>query len=141
VLLDRSGLLIVAVPNASSLQARLFGERWLGWDLPRHLVHLPAATLIAGLESRSLKVERVSYWRGGQTVFGWLHGLIALLPGMPDLYDAIRVPAARAQPLSAPGRLAIITAALALLPIAAACAATEVLLRQGGIVYVEARRA
>ena len=34
------GVLVVAVPNATSLQARLFGDRWLALDLPRHLVHI-----------------------------------------------------------------------------------------------------
>jgi hypothetical protein len=139
-LLAPDGLLIVAVPNAGSLQARVFGRRWFAWDLPRHLVHLPAATLIAGLETRGLRVERVSYWRGGMVVFGWLHGLVTLLPGTPDLYDVIRVPAARAQSLSPGPRIAIIASAIVLLPAAAACAAAEVLLRRGGTIYVEARR-
>jgi SAM-dependent methyltransferase len=139
-LLAPRGLLIVAVPNAASLQARAFGERWFGWDLPRHLIHLPAQTLIAGLEARGLSVERVSHWRGGLIVFGWLHGLVGLLPGAPDLYDAIRVPAARAEPMAVPRRIAIVATALVLLPLAAACGAAEVFLRRGGTIYVEARR-
>ena len=39
------GLLLVAVPNTASLQARVFGDRWFHLDLPRHLVHLPAPAL------------------------------------------------------------------------------------------------
>ena len=39
------GALIVAAPNAASLQARVFGDRWFHLDLPRHLVHLPAKAL------------------------------------------------------------------------------------------------
>ena len=35
------GVLLVAVPNTASLQARVFGDRWFHLDLPRHLVHLP----------------------------------------------------------------------------------------------------
>lgn len=64
-------------------------------DLPRHLVHLPSAALIDRLRSLGLAVERISYWRGGQVVFGWLHGLVGMLPGHPDLYDAIRRPEAQ----------------------------------------------
>lgn len=139
-LLAPRGVLIVAVPNPASLQARLFRERWLAWDLPRHVVHLPATTLIAGLERRGLRVERTSYWRGGQVVFGWLHGLVGLLPGAPDLYDAVRVAAARSAPVSPGRRAAILATAALLLPVAATCAAAEVLLRRGGTVYVEARR-
>ena len=42
----------------------------------------------------------MSHWRGGQALFGWLHGLVGSLPGRPDLYDAIRRPEARSRPLS-----------------------------------------
>jgi SAM-dependent methyltransferase len=134
------GVVIVAVPNPGSLQARLFRDRWLAWDLPRHVVHLPAKTLIARLEQRDLRVERVSYWRGGQVVFGWLHGLVGLLPGAPDLYDAIRIAPARSAPVSPGRRIAIVATAALLLPLAAVCSAAEVLVRRGGTVYVEARR-
>lgn len=139
LLLD-GGLLIVAIPNAGSIQARLFGERWFAWDLPRHLVHLPARTLVDGLERAGLRVTRVSHWRGGQVLFGWLHGLVALLPGNPSLYDAIRIPAARAASLTAGERAAVLAAAIAALPLAALAALAELLLRRGGTVYVEARR-
>lgn len=139
-LLAPRGVLVVAVPNPGSVQARLFRERWLAWDLPRHVVHLPANTLIRGLEAQGLSVERVSYWRGGQVVFGWLHGLVGLLPGTPDLYDAIRVAPARSAPMSPPRRITVLAAAVVLLPVAALCAIGEVIARRGGTVYIEARR-
>jgi hypothetical protein len=134
------GVVVVAVPNSASLQARLFGDRWLALDLPRHLVHLPADALIERLRSLSLKVERVSFWRGGQVVFGWLHGIVGMLPGRPDLYDAVRRPAARRSPLSTPARVLILAAGVLAAPLAAAAAAVEVAARRGGTVYVEARR-
>ena len=49
----QGGVLVVAVPNADSLQARIFGERWLALDLPRHLVHLPAARWSAAWRRRA----------------------------------------------------------------------------------------
>jgi SAM-dependent methyltransferase len=140
-LLAPEGVLVIAVPNAASLQALLFGDRWLALDLPRHLVHLPAVALIERLRSLGLNVERVSYWRGGQVVFGWLHGLVGALPGRPELYDAIRHPDARRRPISAPTRTLVLAAATALAPLAAAAAVAEVLARRGGTVYLEARRA
>ena len=39
------GLLIVEVPNAGGLGARLFGRAWSGLELPRHLSHFTPATL------------------------------------------------------------------------------------------------
>jgi SAM-dependent methyltransferase len=140
-ILAPGGTLFVAVPNLDSLQARAFGERWLHLDLPRHLVHLSARALTARLRALGLAVTRVSHWRGGQLLFGWLHGLVGSLPGELDLYDAIRRPEARSRPL-APGRRALALAAgVALFPVAAAATALEVALRRGGTVYVEARRA
>jgi SAM-dependent methyltransferase len=140
-LLLPGGVAIIAVPNSASLQARLFGDRWLALDLPRHLVHLTAASLLSKMRSAGLVVERVSYLRGGQVVFGWLHGLVGVLPGHPSLYDAIRRPAARAEPMSASQRLLALAAAVFLLAPAAIAAAAEAALGRGGTVYVEARRA
>lgn len=135
------GVLCVALPNFTSLQARAFGARWFALDLPRHLVHVPSATLVARLRERGLVVERVSQLRGGQVVFGWLHGLTGLLPGRPDLYDAIRTAPARRTPMSLRRRAATIAAAGASLPVALPCALFEAALGRGGTVYVEARRA
>jgi SAM-dependent methyltransferase len=132
------GLLVVAVPNAASLQARLFGDRWFGLDVPRHLFHFPAAALTARLRELGLRVTGVSHLRGGQILFGWLHGLVGALPGHVDLYDAIRRPGARRRPLTAPARAAALAAAVLVAPVALAGAALEVLLRRGGTVMVEA---
>lgn len=134
------GVLFVAVPNAASLQAHVFGDRWFHLDLPRHLVHLPADVLTARLRSLGLTVTRVSHWRGGQGLFGWLHGLVGSLPGRPDLYEAIRRADARSRPLARVERGLTVAAATALFPLAALAAAVEVAARRGGTVLVEARR-
>jgi hypothetical protein len=63
-----------------------------------------------------------------------------LLPGHPDLYDAIRRPEARRTALAGPRRLGALAAAVVLLPVAVLGAAVEVALRRGGTVHVEARR-
>ena len=139
-LLQPGGVLVVALPNAASLQARAFGDNWLALDLPRHLVHVPAGALLDRLDELGLPVERVSYARGGQVLFGWVHGLVKLLPGGPDFYDAVRRPEARRRPMSPGRRAGTLADGAAVLPLAALCAATEVAARRGGSVYVEARR-
>ena len=139
-LLRSGGLIAVAVPNNGSLQARAFGDRWLHLDLPRHLVHLSAQTLVEGLERAGFRVQRVSHARGGQIVIGWLHGLVGALPLGLDLYASLRRPDARSEPVPTRRRLAAVAAGVLLLPLAAACSAFEVALRRGGTVYVEAVR-
>jgi hypothetical protein len=131
---------VVAAPNAASLQARVFGDRWLALDMPRHLVHLPAAALVRRIEELGMRVTRSSYVRGGQVVFGWLHGLVGTVPGTPDLYDAVRRPEARSAEVSPGARAGTLLAAAVLLPVAAAASAAEVARRRGGSVYIEAVR-
>jgi SAM-dependent methyltransferase len=139
-LLSPGGTLVVAVPNAASLQARVFGDRWLALDLPRHLVHLNPPALLSKIEALGLRVERVSYLRGGQVVFGWVHGIVGRLPGHPDLYDAIRRSEARHDAQSPVFRLYALAAGVAALPFALAATVVEVAARSGGTIYVEARR-
>jgi SAM-dependent methyltransferase len=139
-LLAPGGVLAVAVPNRDSWQARAFADHWFHLDLPRHLVHLPASALVDGLTARGLTVTRVSHWRAGQIVFGWLQGIVGLAPGRPDLYSAIRRPEAQDTPTAGRRRAAVLATAATLTPLAAALSAAEIAARAGGTVYVEARR-
>jgi hypothetical protein len=82
----------------------------------------------------------VSYLRGGQVLFGWLHGFVGWLPGHPDLYDAIRRTEARQAAQSGAFRLYALAAGVAALPLALVATAIEVAMRAGGTIYVEARR-
>lgn len=131
-LLAPSGLLIIAVPNRASWQARWLDNRWLALDLPRHLVHLPAGALVDGVRECGLKIDRISYWRAGQVVFGWLDGVVSMLPSQPSLYDAIRQPEARATAMSRSRRVMTLVAGVALAPVAIVLAAAEVAGRAGG---------
>ncbi len=138
-LLAPCGVLVVAAPNADSVQATAFGDRWFALDLPRHLTHPTSGALRGRLQDLGLRIERISYLRGGQVVFGWLDGMVGMLPGHPSFYDAIRQPAARFTDLSGWRRAATLLAGAAVLPLALAATAVEVLARRSGTVYIEAR--
>jgi SAM-dependent methyltransferase len=139
-LLADDGLLLIACPNAESRQARSFGDRWLAWDQPRHLVHLHPEALVRGLREDGFAIETVGHLRAGQSVFCALHGLAGRIPGTADLYDAIRRPDARSAPIDAGTRAWTIAAAGATLPLAALAAVAEAADGRGASIYLEARR-
>lgn len=43
--LDENGVLMIAVPNISSLDAQYYGENWAAWDVPRHLYHFDKSSM------------------------------------------------------------------------------------------------
>lgn len=59
-LLRPGGLLLLSLPNPDSLEARLLGPGWIGWDLPRHLNLFRPPLLRAALASHGLAVEQIS---------------------------------------------------------------------------------
>lgn len=136
--LEPGGVLMIAIPNASSLQARVFGDRWFPLDLPRHLVHVPAETLLEFVPRLGLEVTRVSYVKGGQIVFGWLHGMASSVSPRFDLYDALRIPEARSRPMSLVTRAMTLALGVVLFPLACVASIVEILARRGGTLYVEA---
>lgn len=138
-LLRPGGIIAIAVPNSDSLQSRIFGDRWLHLDIPRHLVHLSKRALLDRLTELGFEIETVSDVRGGQIVIGWLDGLVGLLPGRPRLYEALRRPDASAATISRGRRWMAVAAGIAFLPLALLGAALEVALGRSGTVYVEAR--
>jgi SAM-dependent methyltransferase len=58
-LLAPHGRILIAVPNAGSFEARLFGSVWMPWDPPRHLYHFTPATIRRLLEKCGLRVVRL----------------------------------------------------------------------------------
>lgn len=80
-LLKPGGRLFLAVPNFSSLQARLFGRHWFHLDPPRHLHQFPARALAEMLERRRLVIRRTAHFSLRQNPFGWIQSALNALPG------------------------------------------------------------
>ncbi len=53
--LRKGGLMVIAVPMASSYDAQHYKEAWAAWDLPRHLYHFTPETLHRMLEVTDLQ--------------------------------------------------------------------------------------
>jgi SAM-dependent methyltransferase len=57
-LLKPEGRLVLQVPNAASWQFRLFGKRWNGIDVPRHLINFKESDMVLLLEHCGFEVVR-----------------------------------------------------------------------------------
>jgi len=84
-LLKPDGMIVIAVPNADSLEARLFGRWWFAWDPPRHLYHFEKATLNRLLERAGFRVVRLRTAVGSLFFMAslervWTHRLGCSLP-------------------------------------------------------------
>jgi len=56
------GAVLLQVPNVDSLQARLFGARWTGIDIPRHLIHFTPFALRRLLRSAGFSPGTISFY-------------------------------------------------------------------------------
>ena len=52
------GVLILALPNPESYDAKHYRENWIAWDAPRHLYHFVPETLEKLLQQHNLQVVR-----------------------------------------------------------------------------------
>lgn len=55
------GYVVLWLPNGASLEARLFGRYWHGYDLPRHLFTFGPRTISDMLSRGGFRVTRLSY--------------------------------------------------------------------------------
>jgi SAM-dependent methyltransferase len=88
--LSHGGTLIVAVPNAESLQARLFGPVWFHLDVPRHLFHFTPTALGRLLENCGLEVVRRWHLELEMDLFGWTQSVLNGIIHRPNvLFDVL----------------------------------------------------
>ncbi|MBK9272417.1 MAG: class I SAM-dependent methyltransferase [Saprospiraceae bacterium] len=58
-LLFDDGILVVAVPNSQSYDAKHYQRFWAGWDVPRHLWHFNIGSLERLLLTHNLKIIQI----------------------------------------------------------------------------------
>ncbi|MEL6255831.1 MAG: class I SAM-dependent methyltransferase [Bacteroidota bacterium] len=58
-LLKPGGLLIIAVPNYQSLDAKVYGEHWAAYDVPRHLYHFSARSMKELFKFHQIEFEQI----------------------------------------------------------------------------------
>jgi SAM-dependent methyltransferase len=143
-LLNTGGMLVVALPNLSSWQARLCRYDWFHLDLPRHYVHCSTDWLMRSLSQLGFEIVEINHFSMEQNIYGWIQSLLNCA-GLKQnlLYDILRRPSARdvARPFQAYPLQSIISvlAAVVFLPLASLAMLVEALLRRGGTIEVYAR--
>jgi SAM-dependent methyltransferase len=86
-LLRPDGRLIVQVPNAACWQFLLFGERWNGVDVPRHIINFRRSDLDTLLESCGFEVLRHKHFSLRDNPAGMA---TSLAPGLDPMARRLR---------------------------------------------------
>ena len=86
-ILADQGRLVLQVPNIESIQFKLFGTRWYGLDVPRHLVDYSSKSLFCLLSESGFTLERVRHFnlRDNAPAFA-----SSLFPGLDPVSRAVR---------------------------------------------------
>ncbi|WP_026952546.1 class I SAM-dependent methyltransferase [Algoriphagus mannitolivorans] len=87
--LAKGGILYLEVPRADSWQAKIAGNQWMHWDIPKHLSHWTAQSLIdqlkqlgfskAGIRSFSVHLGVLGMLQALMSLFGFKENLILRL--------------------------------------------------------------
>ena len=141
-ILKPGGLLVVAVPNFESIQARTSGREWFHLDVPRHYVHFSTGGLKKALKDRGFHIVSTAHFSMEQNPYGWIQSLLNRVFAHDLLYSILKDPAARAHrireyPLQT---IATTIAGVLLLPVAFGLMMIETMLRRGGTIEIYARK-
>ncbi|MEI7811683.1 MAG: class I SAM-dependent methyltransferase [Ignavibacteria bacterium] len=75
--LDYDGLVIIEVPNISSLQAKIAKELWMHIDVPRHISHFTFKSLAKIAEKSGLIILETEYFSSHLGIIGLVQSLMS----------------------------------------------------------------
>lgn len=135
-ILKPGGLLVVAVPNARSLQARLSGRHWFHLDPPYHMYHYSLGNLGRLLEKSGFEVVSVKHLSLEFNPYGYLQSFFNLCGFRPNLlYDFLRSRVSGIGRANLYASLAIMAVLMPVaLPASVVLSLAEALLRSGGTI-------
>ncbi len=73
--LSKDGLVYIEVPRADSWQAKIAGQNWMHWDIPKHLTHWTEAGL-------AKELYRIGYQKAGERYFSIHLGVLGMLQAL-----------------------------------------------------------
>jgi 2-polyprenyl-3-methyl-5-hydroxy-6-metoxy-1,4-benzoquinol methylase len=84
-------LVVIAIPNAQSWQARIFGPHWFHLDPPRHLTHMGLTHLNQVAKKCGWKVEATHHFSLEYNPFGWAQSLLNAMGWKRDaMYETLK---------------------------------------------------
>lgn len=90
-ILKPGGLLVIAVPNIGSVQARLTGGNWFHLDPPYHLYHYSLRNIKDLLASRGFRIAGVKHYSLEYNPYGYIQSVFNSFGFRPNLlYDFLR---------------------------------------------------
>ena len=88
-LLAPRGSLIIAVPDAGGLQARVFSRYWLHLDVPRHLYHFNLSSIKTLLSSSGFTIVSTRHQEFEYDLLGWSQSALNTLTPIPNIFFAV----------------------------------------------------
>ena len=90
-ILKPDGVLLVAVPNFGSLEARVSKDKWFHLDVPRHVTHFSATTLERALNENGFDLRHTSGFAPEYDFFSFIQSALNLCGLRHNLlYDIVR---------------------------------------------------
>ncbi len=86
-LLKPEGTIFVQVPNSASLQAKVFGSRWYGFDCPRHLYNYSAFSVLHLLGRAGYRIHKVRHFSLRDNAAALVS---SLFPGLDPMSQRVR---------------------------------------------------
>jgi 2-polyprenyl-3-methyl-5-hydroxy-6-metoxy-1,4-benzoquinol methylase len=83
--LGDGGFFQATVPNVASLQAKVFGRRWIHLDVPRHRQHFTPGTLESLLRSAGFTIQRRSNFALEYDWFGVIQSALNTVCSQPNV--------------------------------------------------------
>ena len=63
-ILKPKGVLALSLPNPVCIEAKLFGDKWVGWDQPRHLHLFSPTVLLSYFAKTEFELIKIDSWGG-----------------------------------------------------------------------------
>jgi len=139
-ILKPGGLLMLAVPNTGSLQARLSGRHWFHLDPPYHFYHYTLENMKTLMEGAGFEVLSVKHFSLEYNPYGVIQSVFNMFGFRPNLfYDFLR--SRSAKDLRSTIGVALMALSLpVVVPFSMALCFVESALRKGGTIEVYARK-